>query len=55
MEKKKEVYLEKLLAKFKEDPQYELKQEFGMMLMRHIKDFSPKERERYEELKKLLK
>jgi hypothetical protein len=50
-----EAYLEKLLNKFKQDPQYELKQEFGQLLMRHIDSFSPEERKRYEELKDILK
>jgi len=49
-----EAYCEKLLNKFKKDPQFELKQEFGQMLMRHIDSFTPKERERYDELKRLL-
>lgn len=50
-----EAACQRLLAKFKQDPQYELKQEFGMMLMRHIDSYTPEERERYEELKVLLK
>jgi hypothetical protein len=50
-----EAACEKLLAKFKEDPQYELKLEFGMLLMKHINDFTPAERKRYDELKQILK
>lgn len=48
-------YFDRLLAKFKKDPQYELKQEFGTMLMRHIDSFSESELARYNELKTLLK
>lgn len=50
-----EDYCDKLLNKFKQDPQYELKKEFGLLLMRHIDSFTPEERKRYEELKELLK
>lgn len=49
-----ENYYEKLLNRFKEDPLYDLKQEFGQMLMRHINSYTDEERIRYEELKKLL-
>lgn len=52
---KYEDYCEKLLNKFKEDHLFELKQEFGMMLFKHIDDFTPQELERYNELKELLK
>jgi hypothetical protein len=48
------AYFDKLLNKFKQDPQYELKQELGKLLMKHINDFTPAERARYEELKTLL-
>ena len=48
-------YLDDLLNKFKQDPQYELKQEFGRLLMRNIGSFTKEELFRYEELKKLLK
>ncbi len=48
-------YYDKLLEKFKKDPQYELKQEFGRMLMKHIDDFTTEELTRYNELKELLK
>ena len=48
-------YLEKLIAKLKQDPKWELQQEFGRMLLRHIDSFTEAERIRYEELKQLLK
>jgi hypothetical protein len=50
-----EEYYQKLIDKFKQDPKWELRQEFGGMLMRHIDSFTPQERNRYEELKQLLK
>lgn len=50
----KEAGMQRLLDKFKQDPQYELKQEFGRMLMRHINSFTPEERKRYDELKTIL-
>jgi hypothetical protein len=50
-----EAYFENLLNKFKQDPQYELKQEFGQMLMKHIDNLSPAELVRYNELKEILK
>jgi hypothetical protein len=49
-----EAYLEKLLNKFKQDPQYELKQELGQLLMIHIDSLTPEERKRYDELLKIL-
>lgn len=49
-----EDYYEKLISKFKQDPKWELKQEFGKMLMRNVNDFTIDERNRYKELKKLL-
>lgn len=49
-----EDYYQKLITKFKKDPQYELQQEFGRMLLRHIDSFTDQERIRYEELKSLL-
>jgi len=52
---KQEEYFGKLLDKLKQDPQYELKQEFGKLLMIHINDFTPEQKTRYEELKELLK
>ena len=48
-------YLEKLIAKLKQDPKWELQQEFGRMLLRHIDSLTESERIRYEELKQLLK
>lgn len=50
-----EAYYERLLNKFKQDPQYELKLEFGKMLMKHIDELTPAERKRYDELKEILK
>jgi hypothetical protein len=50
-----EEYFKKLLDKLKQDPQYDLKQELGMLLMIHIDEFTPIQRERYDELKQLLK
>ena len=54
-EQEKEKYFESLISKFKQDPKWELKQEFGKMLMRHIDSFTTEERKRYDELKLLLK
>ena len=50
----KEAAAEKLLARLMKEPLAEERQEFGMMLMKHIDSFTPKERERYEELKAIL-
>lgn len=47
------AYLDKLVNTFKQDPNWELQQEFGQMLMRHIDSFTPEERKRYDELKTL--
>lgn len=47
-------YCNKLIAKFKESPTWELEQEFGRLLMIHINDFTPEQRKRYDELKKIL-
>lgn len=49
------AYTDKLLNKFKQDPQYELKQEFGKLLMIHVEDFTPEQLVRYNELKQSLK
>lgn len=46
---------EKLLERLKQDPLYEIRKEFGMMLFRHIDSFSPEERERYDELQNILR
>ena len=51
----KKDYYDKLLNKLKQDPLFDLRQEFGQMLMRHIDSFTIDERIRYEELKRLLK
>lgn len=45
---------QKLLAKLRAEPLAKEREEFGRMLMRHIDSFSPEERKRYEELKKIL-
>lgn len=44
--------LDRLKAK---DPQWDLRQEFGNMLMMQYEDFSPAELERYNHLKSILK
>lgn len=49
-----EDYCDKLLNKLKQEPNYELMQELGLLLMKHINDLTPKERERYDELIKIL-
>ncbi|SNA83266.1 hypothetical protein DK150_550055 [Flavobacterium psychrophilum] len=49
-----ETYFKNLLDKFKLDPQYELKQELGKLLMIHINDFTPAQKKRYDELIQLL-
>ena len=54
-EEELEQYMQSLIQKFKKDPKWELRQEFGRMLMRHIDSFTKEERIRYEELKELLK
>jgi hypothetical protein len=45
----------KLLNKLKQDPNFELMQEYGRLLMKHINSFTPEERKRYNELGELLK
>lgn len=47
-------YMDKLLERLKKDPLYELRKEFGQLLMRHIGTFSKNELKRYEELKEIL-
>jgi hypothetical protein len=47
-------YCDKLLNKFRQDPQYELQQELGRFLIRHIDDLTLTERKRYDELIILL-
>jgi hypothetical protein len=54
-DEKIEACYQKLLNRFKQDPLFELRQEFGMMLFKHIDDFTPQELKRYNELKELLK
>jgi hypothetical protein len=49
-----EAYYSKLIAKFKKDPNWELQQEFGRLLMININDFTPEQHKRYNELKILL-
>lgn len=50
-----EAYYSQLITKLKAtNPNWELTQEFGRMLMRHIDSFTPEERKRYEELIKIL-
>jgi len=46
---------EKLLARLRQQPLAKEREEFGMMLMRHIDSFTPEERKRYEELKAILR
>lgn len=36
------------------DPLFKERQEFGKMLFRHIDDFTPEERERYDDLRAIL-
>ena len=50
-----EASMERLLKRLQQDPQFELKQELGKFLMRHINDLSEAELERYNEIKRLLK
>ena len=49
-----EAALEKLLARLRAEPLAKEREEFGYMLMRHIDDLTDKERERYDELHKIL-
>ena len=51
----KEKAAEKLLARLRQQPLAKEREEFGMMLMRHIDSFTPEERKRYEELKAILR
>jgi hypothetical protein len=46
---------QRLLAKLRAQPLAKEREELGTMLMKHINDLTPKERERYEELKVILK
>ena len=49
-----EEYCQKLVTKLKQNPNWELEQEFGRLLMKHIDTFTEVERKRYDELKILL-
>lgn len=46
--------LNKILDRLKQDPLFELRQEFGQFLLRHIDSLSIEERKRYDELKSIL-
>ncbi len=50
-----EIAAEKLLKHLREQPLAKEREELGRMLFRHIDSFSKEERERYEELKRILK
>lgn len=51
-----EAKAEALLARLKaNNPKFDLMQELGTMLMRHIDSFTPEERRRYDELIELCK
>jgi len=52
---KAEQYFQRILTKLKQDPLFDLRQEFGQLLMRRIDSFSEDELKRYNELKELLK
>jgi len=52
--RKRDEGLKKTLAKFQEDPNYELMQEFGKLLMKDVDSLTPKEKKRYDELRNLL-
>lgn len=53
-ENEQKKYLDGLIEKFKQDPLYEVRQEFGTFLFRHIDSLSPDELKRYNELKEQL-
>ncbi len=46
---------EKLLTRLRQQPFAKEREEFGMMLMRHINSFTSEELKRYEELKEILR
>lgn len=52
---KYEAAANKLLNRLKREPNFELHQELGRLLMRHIDDLSVDERKRYDELIEILK
>jgi len=49
------IAADKLLKRLRQMPLAKEREELGMMLMRHINSFTPEERKRYEELKRILK
>ena len=49
-----EAGLNKILDRLKQDPLFELKKEYGTLLMKHIDDLTPTERARYNELHDIL-
>ena len=49
-----EDVLNSLLKRLSEEPLAEERQEFGMLLMKHIDSFTISERKRYDELKEIL-
>ena len=46
--------LDGLLGRLRAEPMAKEREEFGKLLMIHIDDFTPEQRTRYDELKKLL-
>ncbi len=55
MENKKEQYLSDLLTKLRSEPFAAEREELGQMLFRHVDSYSPKEKNRYDELKEILR
>jgi hypothetical protein len=53
-QEKFEQAAQKLLNKLKQNPDFDLMQEYGRMLMRPIDSFTPKEKQRYDELTRIL-
>lgn len=45
---------EKLLERLRQEPLAKEREEFGLMLMKHINDLTPEERKRYDGLKQIL-
>lgn len=45
---------DKLLERLRKEPLAKEREEFGLMLMKHINDLTPEERKRYDELKQIL-
>lgn len=52
---KKEEAMNRLLNRLKQDPLFETRKEFGLLLMKHIDHFTDQERIRYEQLKQILR